>query len=66
MSYPYVSSRSVRDCDCEDYPCCGHTDNIPFDNADLYCGICGMSHYEVDCPDDGLDDDEEEEDEPVS
>jgi hypothetical protein len=44
VSYPYVNPNHVKECDCEDYPCCGHTDNIPLSPEDYYCSDCGFSH----------------------
>ena len=36
----------IKDCDCEDFPCCEHADNYPVeDPMDLYCDQCGFSHY---------------------
>jgi hypothetical protein len=60
MSYPYVNPNHVKECNCEDYPCCGHTDNIPtFDSDWLYCDRCGMTHKDFECDDDEWEEDDE-------
>lgn len=30
----------VKDCQCEDFPCCEHADNFP-DSEPEYCDLCG-------------------------
>lgn len=55
MPYP------IKDCDCEDFPCCGHGDNFPVeDPMDYYCDICGMCHT-GECLDDRYDSEDEDE-----
>lgn len=51
---------------CEDYPCCGHTDNNPCPGQTItdepwYCDECGFNHagFMVSCPADDWDDDED-------
>lgn len=53
--YPYP----VKDCQCEDFPCCEHADNFPSEPE--YCDQCGYYHGGP-CPDNDYDDDEETED----
>lgn len=43
MRYP------VKDCKCEDFPCCEHADNFP-DTEPEYCDACGgRGHSSFDC-----------------
>jgi|SRR5688572_5080030 len=57
----HIDPRHVRDCDCEDYPCCGHTDNIPSDEP-YECDLCFTQHDpSANCPPDWEDEDDEEE-----
>jgi len=54
------------DCNCEDYPCCGHYDLIYGDeNEPQQCDMCGGFHsFALDCQDDYEEDEEDyEEDE---
>ncbi len=52
MSYP------VKDCACEDFPCCEHADNFPAEEP-RYCDMCGGYHESLDCPVDFVDDEED-------
>lgn len=46
----------VKDCECEDFPCCEHADNFPImDSEAYYCDMCGFNHVGL-CPDDYDDD----------
>lgn len=57
MPYP------IKDCQCEDFPCCEHADNFPNeDPMAYYCDICGFSHSPNDCPDDGYYEEDYDED----
>jgi len=49
-----------RDCDCEDFPCCGH--GITAANMEPeYCDVCGLyGHSPFNCHDDVAMDDEYE------
>lgn len=38
----------IKDCSCEDFPCCEHADNYPSEPE--YCDICGFAHRSIDCP----------------
>lgn len=39
----------VKDCRCEDFPCCEHADNFPIEEPE-YCGVCGSyGHYDGQC-----------------
>lgn len=39
----------VKDCSCEDFPCCEHADNFP-DTEPEYCDLCGAhGHSPLDC-----------------
>lgn len=45
MSY-FPTSHTVKYCDCEDFPCCGHLDEVSsygYDDA-YYCDVCGTTH----------------------
>lgn len=56
----HIDPRHVKDCDCEDYPCCGHTDNIPSDEP-YECDLCFTQHSpRANCPPDWEDEDAEE------
>lgn len=53
MAYP------VKDCVCEDFPCCEHADNFP-DTEPEYCEVCGgYGHSGMQCPNDYWDEEEE-------
>jgi hypothetical protein len=52
MPYP------IKDCDCEDFPCCVHADNFG-DEGPPYCDQCGFNHF-GDCFEDDEDLDEDE------
>lgn len=42
----------IKDCDCEDFPCCEHADNFPSEEPE-YCDLCGGSgHGSFECQDD--------------
>jgi hypothetical protein len=36
-------ARPIKDCQCEDFPCCEHADN--FETEPEYCDICGYNYY---------------------
>jgi hypothetical protein len=56
MTYP------IKDCKCEDFPCCEHADNYPAEPE--YCNMCGYTYYTAVCPcEDRYEDDEDDEDE---
>lgn len=43
MPYP------VKDCQCEDFPCCEHADNFPSEEPE-YCDLCsGYGHSAFEC-----------------
>jgi hypothetical protein len=51
MPYP------IKDCNCEDFPCCEHADNFGPPEPE-YCDVCGWTHSPtLDCQaeDDDLD-----------
>jgi len=58
----------VKDCQCEDFPCCEHADNFPDDDEPEFCEVCGIQgHSSFKCDheegwgdDDDLDEEEEE------
>lgn len=53
MRYP------VKDCQCEDFPCCEHADNFP-DEEPEYCEVCGgYGHSGMQCENDYWDGEEE-------
>lgn len=57
MAYP------IKDCDCEDFPCCEHADNYPAEPE--YCDVCGYTYMGPVCrfceePDEEEDYDEDE------
>lgn len=41
-------AQPIKDCSCEDWPCCEHADNFPTEPE--YCDICGYTYYAVECP----------------
>ena len=56
MAYP------IKDCSCEDFPCCEHADNYPSEPE--FCDDCGFAHRSIDCPtgyEENVDDEEEDE-----
>ena len=50
----------IKDCNCEDFPCCEHADNYPSEPE--YCDMCGFAHRSIDCPT-GYEEDVDDEDE---
>lgn len=37
----------IKDCNCEDFPCCEHADNYPAEPE--YCDVCGYTYYTAVC-----------------
>ena len=55
MATPGYDGQVIRrDCDCEDFPCCGHgiTANSAESIEDYYCDRCGSNHVSLYCPED--------------
>lgn len=46
----------IKDCQCEDFPCCEHADNSPSEPD--YCEDCGIMHMGI-CPQEIYEDDED-------
>lgn len=48
----------VKDCQCEDFPCCEHADNFPSEEPE-YCECCGgYGHNGMQCEADWEDEEE--------
>jgi hypothetical protein len=53
-------TQPVKDCQCEDFPCCEHADNFPSTEPE-YCDLCGRyGHSPFECQDGEWQEDEDE------